>query len=71
MQFVNVEITKNYARLILNRSPVNSMNLQVWEELTQALTALESNPAIRGVIIQSGLSRNVFTVSSSKTGTLI
>jgi 3,2-trans-enoyl-CoA isomerase len=59
-QFVFIEITSNYARLILKRKPVNSMNLEVWIQLDKALTDLENNQNIRGVIIQSGLDRNVF-----------
>jgi 3,2-trans-enoyl-CoA isomerase len=63
-QYVFIEMASNYARLILKRNPVNSMNLELWIQLDKALTDLENNPKIRGIIIQSGLDRNVFTAGN-------
>lgn len=41
------------------------MNLQVWEQLDEALSHLENNSKIRGVVIQSGLTdRPVFTAGN-------
>lgn len=50
-----------YATLAINRKPVNSLNLELWEQLKQAFDDLEQNPAVRGVIFMSGLDRPVFT----------
>ncbi|RKO89224.1 ClpP/crotonase [Blyttiomyces helicus] len=62
---VQVTIEKEgYAILTLAREPVNSMDLAVWEHLLEALLALESNPSVRGVIIRSGVGRNVFTAGN-------
>lgn len=52
------------AVLTLAREPVNSMNLELWSELGAALDALEADPAVRGVVIASGLKKDVFTAGN-------
>ncbi|KAI8906529.1 ClpP/crotonase [Powellomyces hirtus] len=53
-----------YAELSIQREPVNSMNLEMWEQLTAALDKLEQDPKVRGVIFHSGLARPVFTAGN-------
>jgi len=62
--YLGVEHKGRYAIVTLQREPVNTMNLSMWEQLTQVLDALEANPRIRGVIFQSGLQRDVFTAGN-------
>lgn len=53
-----------YALLSICREPVNSMNLDLWSQLDAALTELEANRDVRGVIFSSGLKRDVFTAGN-------
>ena len=60
--FVRVERgSDGLAVLTLCREPVNSMNLELWSELGAALDSLEADPSVRGVVIASGLKKDVFT----------
>lgn len=59
--WINVERKQRYAILTLQREPVNTMNLKFWELLTAALDDLEADPSMDGLIITSGLKRDVFT----------
>ena len=52
------------AVVTMAREPVNSMNLDVWRQLSAALEELEADPAIRGVIWRSGLVKDVFTAGN-------
>ncbi|KDD76904.1 enoyl-CoA hydratase/isomerase [Helicosporidium sp. ATCC 50920] len=64
-QLVTVDIRPgNYAVLTIASEPVNSLSLPLWEAFMGALESLEANPAVRGVIIQSGLQRDVFTAGN-------
>lgn len=67
--WINVERKQRYAILTLQREPVNTMNLKFWELLTAALDDLEADPSIDGVILTSGLKRDVFTAGSRNTST--
>lgn len=49
-----------YAIITLQREPVNSLDLVTYTALLKALDSLEADPSMRGVIIQSGLKRDVF-----------
>ncbi|KAJ3357054.1 dodecenoyl-CoA isomerase [Kappamyces sp. JEL0680] len=53
-----------WALLTIKREPVNSMNLELWQGLQAALDACEADPAIRGIIITSGLQRPIFTAGN-------
>lgn len=46
------------------REPVNSMTLELWQELQQVQGELEADPDVRGVIWVSGLKRDVFTAGN-------
>ena len=58
--FVQVEQKKGYAIISLKRDPVNSMNLDLWKQLTSEVQKCENDPTIRGVIFTSGLTRQIF-----------
>jgi 3,2-trans-enoyl-CoA isomerase len=62
--FLNIEQKGNYAIVTLMREPVNTMNMSMWEQLSETLDMLEANLKIRGVIFQSGLQRDVFTAGN-------
>jgi len=63
--FVSTEIkTGGYAIVTIAREPVNSMNLELWQQLAAAIRELEGNRSVRGVILQSGLQRDVFTAGN-------
>lgn len=53
-----------YAIVSLNREPVNSMNLDLWRQLSTTLDALEADRSVRGVIFRSGLQKDVFTAGN-------
>ena len=53
-----------YAVVTIAREPVNSMNLDLWRQLTDALVKLEDDPAVRGVVFTSGLKKDVFTAGN-------
>lgn len=52
------------AVVMLRKEPVNSMNLDVWQQLLDALVSVEADPEVRGVIFTSGLQRDVFTAGN-------
>jgi 3,2-trans-enoyl-CoA isomerase len=62
--FVQVEQKKGYAIISLKRDPVNSMNLDLWKQLTSEVQKCENDPTIRGVIFTSGLTRQIFTAGN-------
>jgi len=53
-----------YAVVTICREPVNSMHLELWQQLAQSLADLEKNPKVRGIIYQSGLKKDVFTAGN-------
>jgi hypothetical protein len=58
--FITTEIKPaGYAIITMAREPVNSMDLEFWKLLASHLTALEKDPSVRGVILISGLKRDV------------
>ncbi|TPX63234.1 hypothetical protein SpCBS45565_g06778 [Spizellomyces sp. 'palustris'] len=63
-RFINVTTRGNYALVSIRREPVNSMNLEMWEQLLETLTSLENDKKVRGVVFHSGLSRPVFTAGN-------
>ncbi|KAJ3073549.1 hypothetical protein HDU98_001289 [Podochytrium sp. JEL0797] len=65
--FVAIEKKKDYAIVTLNRGPVNAMNLQFWKELQSALDEIEGNQAMRALIFQSGLDKDIFTAGNDLT----
>jgi len=62
---VSTEIkSAGYAVVTVAREPVNSMNLELWRELAATLDELEANREVHGLILQSGLKRDVFTAGN-------
>jgi 3,2-trans-enoyl-CoA isomerase len=60
---IQVKLVDDYALVTLNKSPVNSLDTGMWSELLRVLDELEKSKC-RGLIIQSGLSRNVFSAGN-------
>jgi 3,2-trans-enoyl-CoA isomerase len=63
-KYISVQIDQGFAWINMCREPVNSMNLEVWQELLAALDDLERNPKCRGLILQSTVKRPVFTAGN-------
>lgn len=61
---VLVEKKGAYAVITMKREPVNLMNTAFWESLSKAFQDLEADPKVRGVIFQSGLSKDIFTAGN-------
>lgn len=59
--FVTYEVKGTTAVVTLRRDPVNSLNLEVFEGLTEALDRAHTDPELRAVVFRSGLERPVFT----------
>lgn len=53
-----------YAVVTLCKEPVNSLDTRLWTDLAAAIAALEADPAVQGVVIASGLQRDVFTAGN-------
>ena len=53
-----------FAILTLTKEPVNSLNLEAWQQLESALDSLEADPSISGLIIESGVKRDVFSAGN-------
>lgn len=53
-----------YAILWMGSEPVNSMTLELWTALSDALTELEQDPKVRGVIFASELKKDIFTAGN-------
>lgn len=63
---VRVEVADGapYAVLTIAKEPVNSMDLALWSALEAALAQCENTPSLKGLIITSGLTRDVFTAGN-------
>ena len=55
---------KGFATLWLGSEPVNSMTLDLWKSLLDALTTLEKDPSTRGVVFASALRKDIFTAGN-------
>ncbi|KAJ3092457.1 hypothetical protein HK102_007081 [Quaeritorhiza haematococci] len=66
-KYVTIEAKGSFAIVTICREPVNSMNLDLWQQLLDTLTELENDPKIRAAIFQSGLKRDVFTAGNDIT----
>lgn len=50
--------------LSISREPVNSMNLDLWKQLSAQLDELEKDRSVRGIIFRSGLQKDIFTAGN-------
>ncbi|KAI9365392.1 ClpP/crotonase [Zopfochytrium polystomum] len=55
------------AVLTLHSEPVNIMNTAMWEALTAALAGVEDDADVHALVIESGLTRDVFTAGNDIT----
>jgi 3,2-trans-enoyl-CoA isomerase len=53
--FVSCQIKGEVAWVSIKREPVNSLNLIVWQQLTDTLQRAEGNPRVRALVLISGL----------------
>lgn len=53
-----------YAVLTIKKEPVNSLDLGMWVALEAALDALEADKSVSGLILISGLQRDVFSAGN-------
>lgn len=67
-QYVTVEKEgKGVAIVTIKREPVNSMNLDLWSQLSAAIDQCEKDKEVRGIIICSGLQKDIFTAGNDIT----
>ena len=62
-----VRITKtqfSYAIVEINNPPVNALTTELWTDLTAALAQCEQDSAIRGIVICSGLEKDIFSAGN-------
>jgi 3,2-trans-enoyl-CoA isomerase len=60
-QFITTHKRQGYAIISIAKEPVNSFDTAMWQALHAAVQALEADSSMRGVIISSGLQRDIFT----------
>ena len=53
-----------YAVVSMVSEPVNTLSLDFWKGLTSILDACEADPKVRGILLRSGLKRDVFTAGN-------
>eukprot|EP00878_Enallax_costatus_P002436 GHUV01002613.1.p1 GENE.GHUV01002613.1~~GHUV01002613.1.p1 ORF type:complete len:269 (+),score=75.03 GHUV01002613.1:1030-1836(+) len=63
-QFITTEKHAGYAVITIAKEPVNSFDAAMWAALHAALKAVEADSSMNGVIICSGLQRDVFTAGN-------
>lgn len=62
-----VEIDKksgDYAIVSLCKEPANTLDFKLWQQLASAVQQLEEDSAVRGIIIASGLKRDIFSAGN-------
>ncbi|PNH09389.1 Enoyl-CoA delta isomerase 1, mitochondrial [Tetrabaena socialis] len=63
--YVSVETRPGGIAIVtVAKEPVNSMDLDMWMRLDQAIAGLEADPSITAVIIVSGLKKDVFSAGN-------
>lgn len=55
---------EGYAIVWIGSEPVNSMTLELWTALSDALGDMERDPKVRGVIFASELKKDIFTAGN-------
>ncbi|WIA42748.1 hypothetical protein OEZ86_008691 [Tetradesmus obliquus] len=63
-QFITTQKKQGYAIISIAKEPVNSFDTAMWQALHAALQAVEADSSMRGVIIASGLQRDIFTAGN-------
>jgi enoyl-CoA hydratase/carnithine racemase len=53
-EFVDVTVAAGVATLRLDRPPMNALNLQVQDELREAATQIDQDPAVRAAVLYGG-----------------
>lgn len=67
MGSVKVEEYDKIAIVWMKQHPVNTMTMDMWTQLAEALHRVESNPAMQGIAFLSGVSKDVFTAGNDIT----
>lgn len=63
--WVQVDIQPGgYAVVSLCKEPANTLDLKLWQQLADAVQQLEQDSSVRGVIISSGLKRDIFSAGN-------
>lgn len=53
-----------YAIVSLCKEPANTLDFKLWQQLATAIQELEQDSSIRGVVIASGLKRDIFSAGN-------
>lgn len=62
--YLAVTEKEGYVIVSMQKEPVNSLNLAIWQQLEAVLDKYEANPAFQGLILTTGLKRDVFTAGN-------
>lgn len=63
-QFITTEKHNGYAIITIAKEPVNSFDTSMWAALHAAIKAVEADSSMSGLVICSGLKRDVFTAGN-------
>ena len=63
-RYLKIDRRDNYAVVRMCKEPVNSMNLDLWADLSRCLEYLESQDWCKGFVLTSGLKRPIFTAGN-------
>lgn len=66
MQHISVECPpgRAWALVLIAKEPVNSFDRELWAALRDTIRGLEADASVRGVVLASGLKRDVFTAGN-------
>jgi 3,2-trans-enoyl-CoA isomerase len=66
MQFITVDrpAGRPWALVSIHKEPVNSFDTDLWAALYDCLKGLEADQSVKGVVLSSGLTRDVFTAGN-------
>lgn len=66
MQYIHVDCPpgRPWALVTIKKDPVNSFDRELWAALGDALRNLEADSSVRGVVLASGLEKDVFTAGN-------
>ena len=57
-----------YAIVSLCKEPANTLDFKLWQQLADAVSQLEQDSSVRGIIITSGLKRDIFSAGNDIVG---
>ena len=59
---------QGYAIVSMCKEPANTLDLKLWQQLADTVQQLEQDKSVRGIIISSGLKRDIFSAGNDILG---